>query len=49
MGIIGGGDGEVDVGEEAMIEIAAFYYEVCKEVVGMPQEEIVVSFGSVFW
>lgn len=33
---------QVDVGEEAVVEIGAFDDEVCEEVVSVPQKEVLV-------
>ena len=51
MGVVGGGScgGELRVGEEAVVEVGAFDYEMSEEVIGMPEEEELVFGGDGLW
>lgn len=40
---------QLDVGEEAMVEVTPFDDEVSQEVVGVPEEQKVVFSGYVLW
>ena len=51
MGVVGAGScgRELRVGEEAVIEIGAFDYEMSEEVIGVPEEEELVFSGDGLW
>jgi len=51
VGVVGGGScgGELHVGEEAVVEVGAFDYEMSEEVIGVPKEEELVFGGDGLW
>ena len=40
---------ELDEGEEAVVKVGAFYDEMGEEIIGVPQEEKIVSSRSARW